>query len=295
MAKFIQSLANGLNLGSIYALTALGYTMVYGIIRMINFAHGDFIMVGGFTLFYLIPVMTTLGLPAWFSVFAAIIVCVFVGVFTEQVAYKPVRGQGSTTALITALGMSLVLENGALVLFGSAPRNVPPMFRLSEVKLGSVTIPGTTILTLVIGIVMMVLLTLFIKYTKIGKAMRAVPEDKIASTLVGINVNRIITITFAIGSGLAAVASMMYCTSYVSIKNELGITLGLKAFVAAVLGGIGSVPGAMIGGLLLGIIEIMVKVYMLPGTYEAVTYLLLIVVLLIKPTGLMGKNIREKV
>ena len=282
MAKFIQSLANGLNLGSIYALTALGYTMVYGIIRMINFAHGDFIMVGGFTLFYVIPVMLKLGLPAWFAVFAAIIVCVCVGVLTEQIAYKPVRGQGSTTALITALGMSLVLENGALVIFGSAPRNVPPMFDLPAVSFDSVTIPATTILTLVIGLVMMLLLTLFIKYTKLGKAMRAVPEDKI-------------TATFAIGSGLAAVASMMYTTSYVSIKNELGITLGLKAFVAAVLGGIGSVPGAMIGGLLLGIIEIMVKVYMLPGTYEAVTYLILIVVLLVRPTGLMGKKVSEKV
>ena len=285
MAKFIQSLANGLNLGSIYALTALGYTMVYGIIRMINFAHGDFIMVGGFTLFYVIPGMLKLGLPAWFAVFAAIIVCVCVGVLTEQIAYKPVRGQGSTTALITALGMSLVLENGALVIFGSAPRNVPPMFDL----------PAVSFLTLVIGLVMMLLLTLFIKHTKLGKAMRAVPEDKIASTLVGINVNKIITATFAIGSGLAAVASMMYTTSYVSIKNELGITLGLKAFVAAVLGGIGSVPGAMIGGLLLGIIEIMVKVYMLPGTYEAVTYLILIVVLLVRPTGLMGKKVSEKV
>ena len=295
MVKFIQSLANGLNLGSIYALTALGYTMVYGIIRMINFAHGDFIMVGGFTLFYTIPIMTRLGLPAWLSVIVAIVVCVGVGVLTEQIAYKPVRGQGSTTALITALGMSLVLENGALVLFGSAPRNVPPMINLPTIKLGNVEIPGTTVLTLVIGIVVMLALTLFIKYTKLGKAMRAVPEDKIASTLVGINVNKIITITFAIGSGLAAVASMMYTTSYVSIKNELGITLGLKAFVAAVLGGIGSVPGAMIGGLALGIIEILVKVYMLPGTYEAVTYLILILVLLIRPTGLMGKKVSEKV
>lgn len=295
MVKFIQSLANGLNLGSIYALTALGYTMVYGIIRMINFAHGDFIMVGGFTLFYTIPVMIKMGLPAWLAVFVAIIVCVLVGVMTEQIAYKPVRGQGSTTALITALGMSLVLENGALVLFGSSPRNVPPMFDLPAVNFGPVAIPATTIITLVIGIVVMLLLTFFIKYTKLGRAMRAVPEDKVASTLVGINVNKIITITFAIGSGLAAVASMMYTTSYVSIKNELGITLGLKAFVAAVLGGIGSVPGAMVGGLLLGIIEIMVKVYMLPGTYEAVTYLILILVLLVRPTGLMGKKISEKV
>jgi branched-chain amino acid transport system permease protein len=169
------------------------------------------------------------------------------------------------------------------------------MFDLPAVAVGDVTIPATTILTLVIGVAVMFLLTIFIKYTKLGKAMRAVPEDKIASTLVGINVNRIITITFAIGSGLAAVASMMYTTSYVSIKNELGITLGLKAFVAAVLGGIGSIPGAMIGGLLLGIVEIMVKVYMLPGTYEAVTYLILILVLLIKPSGLMGKKISEKV
>jgi branched-chain amino acid transport system permease protein len=269
--------------------------MVYGIIRMINFAHGDFIMVGGFTLFYTIPVMLKFGLPAWFAVFAAIIVCVFVGVMTEQIAYKPVRGQGSTTALITALGMSLVLENGALVLFGSSPRNVQPMFDLAPIVIGNVTIPATTLLTLVIGIVVMILLTLFIKHTKLGKAMRAVPEDKIASTLVGINVDKIITTTFAIGSGLAAVASMMYATSYVSIKNEMGITLGLKAFVAAVLGGIGSIPGAMLGGLLLGIIEIMVKVYMLPGTYEAVTYLILIMVLLVRPTGLMGKKISEKV
>lgn len=295
MVKFIQSLANGLNLGSIYALTALGYTMVYGIIRMINFAHGDFIMVGGFTLFYTIPVMQALGLPAWFAVFAAVIVCVFVGVLTEQIAYKPVRGQGSTTALITALGMSLVLENGALVLFGSSPRNVPPMFDLPAVRIGEISVSGQTLLTLGVGIAVMVLLTFFIKYTKLGKAMRAVPEDKTASTLVGIKVNRIITITFAIGSGLAAIASMMYTTSYISIKNELGITLGLKAFVAAVLGGIGSVPGAMVGGLLLGIIEIMVKVYMLPGAYEAVTYLILILVLLIRPAGLMGKAVNEKV
>jgi branched-chain amino acid transport system permease protein len=269
--------------------------MVYGIIRMINFAHGDFIMVGGFTLFYTIPVMKNLGMPLWLAVLAAIIVCVGVGVLTEQIAYKPVRGQGSTTALITALGMSLVLENGALVIFGSAPRNVPPMFSLPTIEIMGASIPGQTLLTLVIGFIVMAILSLFIKYTKLGKAMRAVPEDKVASTLVGINVNKIITITFAIGSGLAAVASMMYTTSYVSIKNELGITLGLKAFVAAVLGGIGSIPGAMIGGLLLGIVEILVKVYMLPGTYEAVTYLILIVVLLVRPTGLLGKAVSEKV
>ena len=295
MAKFIQSLANGLNLGSIYALTALGYTMVYGIIRMINFAHGDFIMVGGFTLFYVIPVMLKLGLPAWFAVFAAIIVCVCVGVLTEQIAYKPVRGQGSTTALITALGMSLVLENGALVIFGSAPRNVPPMFDLPAVSFGSVTIPATTILTLVIGLVMMLLLTLFIKHTKLGKAMRAVPEDKIASTLVGINVNKIITATFAIGSGLAAIAGVLLCSAYPSLTPYTGSMPGIKAFVAAVFGGIGSIPGALIGGILLGIIEIFGKAYISSQMADAIVFAVLIVVLLVKPAGLFGKNIQEKV
>ena len=295
MAKFIQSLANGLNLGSIYALTALGYTMVYGIIRMINFAHGDFIMVGGFTLFYVIPVMLKLGLPAWFAVFAAIIVCVCVGVLTEQIAYKPVRGQGSTTALITALGMSLVLENGALVIFGSAPRNVPPMFDLPAVSFGSVTIPATTILTLVIGLVMMLLLTLFIKYTKLGKAMRAVPEDKIASTLVGINVNKIITATFAIGSGLAAIAGVLLCSAYPSLTPYTGAMPGIKAFVAAVFGGIGSIPGAMIGGILLGIIENLSKAYISSQMADAIVFAVLIIVLLVRPTGILGKNIQEKV
>ena len=295
MAKFIQSLANGLNLGSIYALTALGYTMVYGIIRMINFAHGDFIMVGGFTLFYVIPVMLKLGLPAWFAVFAAIIVCVCVGVLTEQIAYKPVRGQGSTTALITALGMSLVLENGALVIFGSAPRNVPPMFDLPAVSFDSVTIPATTILTLVIGLVMMLLLTLFIKYTKLGKAMRAVPEDKIASTLVGINVNKIITATFAIGSGLAAIAGVLLCSAYPSLTPYTGAMPGIKAFVAAVFGGIGSIPGAMIGGILLGIIENLSKAYISSQMADAIVFAVLIIVLLVRPTGILGKNIQEKV
>lgn len=295
MSLFIQSLANGLNLGSIYALTALGYTMVYGIIRMINFAHGDFIMVGGFTLFYGIPLMQKLGVPSWLAVFLAIIICVSVGVFTEQVAYKPVRGHGSMTALITALGMSLILENGALVLFGSEPRNVPAMFDLPNVTVFGTTLPGKTLLTLAIGLIVMAVLSVFVQKTKLGKAMRAVPEDRTASILVGINVNKIITITFAIGSGLAAIASMMYTTSYISIKNELGISLGLKAFVAAILGGIGSIPGAMIGGLILGMIEIMVKVYLLPSWYEAITYGILILVLLFKPTGLLGKKISEKV
>ncbi|MDO4960513.1 MAG: branched-chain amino acid ABC transporter permease [Eubacteriales bacterium] len=295
MLLFLQSLANGLNLGSIYALTALGYTMVYGIIRMLNFAHGDFIMVGGFTLFYTVPLMDSLGIPKPFAIIIAVIVCVTVGVATEQIAYKPVRGHGSMTALITALGMSLILENLALVLFGTTPRNVAAMFDLPNITFGSISLPGKTLLTLGIGIVTMVLLMIFVQKTSIGKSMRAVPEDRTASTLVGINVDRVITITFAIGSGLAAIASMMYVTSYVSIKNELGIALGLKAFVAAILGGIGSIPGAMIGGLLLGLIEIFVKVYLFPAWYEAITYGLLIVVLLVRPAGLLGRKDNEKV
>ena len=295
MLLFLQSLTNGLNLGSIYALTALGYTMVYGIIRMINFAHGDFIMIGGFTLFYTVPFMDNLGIPKPLAVIVAILVCVAVGVLTEQIAYKPVRGHGSMTALITALGMSLFLENLALVLFGTTPRNVPAMFDLPNITIGSISLQGKTLMTLSIGIITMIALMIFVQKTTIGKAMRAVPEDRIASALVGINVNRVITITFALGSGLAAIASVMYVTSYVSIKNELGISLGLKAFAAAILGGIGSIPGAMIGGLLLGLIEIFVKVYLFPSWYEAITYGLLILVLLIKPTGLLGRKDNEKV
>ena len=275
---FFQSLINGLNQGAIYALIALGYTMVYGIIRMINFAHGDFIMIGAYTLFYTIPLMINAGMPAWLSVIVAIAVCALVGVLVETFAYRPVRKAGPMSALITALAMSIFLENLAMVLFGAKPHNVQAIFSLP----------------IAIGLGIMIALQLFVKKTKLGKAMRAVPQDKDASTLVGINVNKIITTTFAIGSGLAAVAALMYCATYPRVTNDMGSMMGMKAFIAAVLGGMGIIPGAMLGGILIGLIEIFVKLFA-PGWYEAVTYGTLIVILLVKPSGILGKNVGEKV
>ena len=280
---FFQSLINGLNQGAIYALIALGYTMVYGIIRMINFTHGDFIMIGAYTLFYTIPLMINAGMPAWLSVIVAIAVCALVGVLVETFAYRPVRKAGPMSALITALAMSIFLENLAMVLFGAKPHNVQAIFTLLNV-----------LLTIAIGLGIMIALQLFVKKTKLGKAMRAVPQDKDASTLVGINVNKIITTTFAIGSGLAAVAALMYCATYPRVTNDMGSMMGMKAFIAAVLGGIGIIPGAMLGGILIGLIEIFVKLFA-PGWYEAVTYGTLIVILLVKPSGILGKNVGEKV
>lgn len=291
---FFQSLINGLNQGAIYALIALGYTMVYGIIRMINFAHGDFIMIGAYTLFYTIPLMIHAGMPAWISVFLAVVICAAVGVLVEVIAYKPVRRAGSMSALITALAMSLFLENLAMVLFGAKPHNVQKIFDLPSVNVMGVALPLNVILTIGIGVVMMAGLQIFIKSTKMGKAMRAVPQDRDASILAGINVNKVITMTFAIGSALAAVAALMYCAKYPRVTNDMGSMMGLKAFIAAVLGGIGIIPGAMLGGILVGLIEIFVKLFA-PGWYEAITYAILIVILLVKPSGILGRNVGEKV
>ena len=273
--SFISYLINGISLGSIYAIIALGYTMVYGIIRMINFAHGDFIMIGAYTLFYTIPLMVDAGMPAWMAVIVAVAVCALV-------------------ALITALAMSIFLENLAMVLFGAKPHNVQAIFSLPTITVGGVSLPLNVLLTIGIGVAMMLCMQLFVKKTKLGKAMRAVPQDKDASTLVGINVNKIITLTFAIGSGLAAVAALMYCSTYPRVTTDMGSMMGMKAFIAAVLGGIGIIPGAMIGGILVGLIEIFVKLFA-PGWYEAVTYGTLIVILLVKPAGILGKNTGEKV
>ena len=291
---FIQSLINGLNQGAIYALIALGYTMVYGIIRMINFAHGDFIMIGSYTLFYTIPLMINAGMPPWLSVLLAIVICAGTGVVVEVVAYKPVRKAGAMSALITALAMSLFLENLAMVLFGAKPRNVQKIFDLPSVSVFGTSLPLNVVLTIGIGIFMMAALQLFIKKTRMGKAMRAVPQDRDASVLAGINVNKVITVTFAIGSGLAAVAALMYCAKYPRVTNDMGSMMGLKAFIAAVLGGIGVIPGAMLGGILVGLIEIFVKLFA-PGWYEAITYAILIIILLVKPSGILGKNAGEKV
>ena len=292
--SFISYLVTGISLGSVYAIIALGYTMVYGIAKMLNFAHGDVIMIGGYVVFVSV---SNLGINPYVAILISMAVCTVFGVVVEKVAYKPLRNASPLAVLITAIGVSYLLQNVALLIFGSDTKAFTSVVTMKNITLfdGQLIIPGVAVVTVLACIVIMIGLSLFIKKTKAGRAMVAVSEDKGAAQLMGINVNGTISLTFAIGSGLAAVASMMYTTSYVSIKNELGITLGLKAFVAAVLGGIGSVPGAMIGGLLLGIIEIMVKVYMLPGTYEAVTYLILIVVLLVRPTGLMGKKVSEKV
>lgn len=305
MSEFIQQSINGLRMGSVYALIALGYTMVYGIIRLINFAHGDFIMVGAYTMIFAIPVAISFGAPAWVTVVAAIIIASAVGVATEAIAYRPVRAKGTRmSALITAIAMSLFLENLAQVLFTSNPRVIKAsIFDLSGVQIGSVKIDGNTIATIVIAAVVMVALQLFIHKTRMGRAMRAVSEDKQASILMGINVNRTITATFAIGSALAAVAALMYCAQYPSVMPTMGSMLGLKAFVAAVLGGIGIMPGAMLGGLAIGLVESLSKAYSASLTggiitsafSDAVVFAILIVVLLVKPAGILGKNVGEKV
>lgn len=300
LTLFLQQIINGLRVGSVYALVALGYTMVYGIIRLINFAHGDFIMVGAYALFFAVPPLVIANMPAWLSVFAAILACAVTGVLVEKLAYSPVRARGNNmSALITAIAMSLFLENSAQTVLGASPKQVDTIFSLGKLW----GISGNTLLTIFIGIVMMVALSFFVKYTKTGQAMRAVSEDKSASLLMGINVNRTITITFGIGAGLAAVASLMYIVQYNQVTNLMGYMLGLKAFVAAVLGGIGSIPGAMIGGLVIGIVESLSKAYissltggMITSAFsDAIVFGILILVLLVKPTGLIGEKTGEKV
>jgi branched-chain amino acid transport system permease protein len=297
---FAQQVINGLRVGSIYALIALGYTMVYGIIRLINFAHGDFIMVGGYTLVYTIPLMVNIGMPAWSAVVIAALVCAATGVLVERLAYSPVRKRGNKmSTLITAISMSLLLQNLAQILFGANPKQVGTIFSLPNI-LG---FSGNTIITIIIGVVVMLSLTLYVNHATGGKAMRAVSEDKEAAILMGININRTITTTFIIGSSLAAVAALMYCAQYPSVTTTMGSLLGLKAFIAAVLGGIGSIPGAMLGGIVIGLVESLSKAYSATLTgglitsafSDAIVFAILIGVLLIKPAGILGKNVGEKV
>lgn len=288
----IEQFINGLNLGSIYALMALGYTMVYGIAKMLNFAHGDIIMVGA----YSISVATTnLGLSPALSVLISMLVCTVLGVVIEKVAYKPLRLASPLTVLITAIGVSYLLQSVALLIFGSKSQRVASVINVDPVTIGGITLTGESIVTLGATIVIMILLVLFINKTKVGKAMLAVSEDRGAAELMGINVNNTISLTFAIGSFLAAVAGALFVSSYGFVDPYTGALPGIKAFVAAVLGGIGSVPGAMLGGILLGIIESLSKAYISTQLSDAIVFGVLILVLLFKPSGLLGKQRVTKV
>lgn len=290
--KIIQQLINGLHVGSIYALIALGYTMVYGIVKLINFAHGDIIMVGAFVAFVSVGV---LHMPIWAVVLLSVIFCALAGVLIERVAYKPLRGAPRISSLITAIGVSLALENGFQLIFGPDPKPFPKLISSSLLSIGEVQINRITIFTLTLSILLMIALEAFIKKTKIGKAMRAVSEDTGAAQLMGINVNTTISITFAIGSALGAVGGILYSIAYPQIEPYMGMMPGLKAFVAAVLGGIGIIPGAMLGGFMMGIAESFTKGFISTRWSDAVVFGILIVVLLVKPSGILGKNVREKV
>ena len=292
--SFLSYLINGISLGSIYAIIALGYTMVYGIARMLNFAHGDIIMVGGFAIFTMV---STLGLPAPLGILTAVVICTVLGVTIERVAYKPLRGASSLAVLITAIGVSYLLQNLALLIFGSNARQFTSVVTVPGLKLagGALSISGETIVTILSCIVIMVCLTQFINRTKVGQAMLAVSEDQGAATLMGIDVNRTIAITFAIGSALAAIAGALLFSAYPSLTPYTGSMPGIKAFVAAVFGGIGSIPGALIGGVLLGVIENLSKAYISSQLSDAIVFSVLIIVLLVRPTGILGKKIMEKV
>ena len=289
--EFIETLISGLSMGSTYAMIALGYTMVYGIAKMLNFAHGDIIMVGGYMIFV---TLTATGNPI-LGLVAAVAFCMLLGITIEKVAYKPLRGASPLAVLITAIGMSYLLQSTAQMIFGSAPKMVI-VADFGNLELGGLIIPVYTLITLGCSLVIMVVLSLFIKYTKVGRAMIAVSEDKGAAQLMGINVNRIITITFAIGSALAAFAGFFMLMKSPSLSNTLGAMPGIKAFTAAVIGGIGSIPGAMVGGVLMGVVEAFsLNVPAIAPYTDAIEFLILIVILLVKPTGILGKVRREKV
>lgn len=293
--SFISYLVNGLSLGSVYAIIALGYTMVYGIAKMLNFAHGDIIMVGAYVA---LLSMTQAGMPPAAAVLAAAVVCTVLGVVIERIAYKPLRNASSSLAvLITAIGVSYLLQNLALLIFGANPQTFSSVITWKGITLaeGLLSISGVTIVTIAVCIVIMIALVTFVQKTKPGQAMRAVSEDKGAAQLMGINVNGTIALTFAIGSALAAIAGVLLCSAYPSLTPYTGAMPGIKAFVAAVFGGIGSIQGAFIGGLLLGIIEILGRAYISSQMADALVFAVLIIVLLVKPTGLLGKQIQEKV
>ncbi len=289
--EFIETLLNGLSAGGTYAMIALGYTMVYGIAKMLNFAHGDIIMVGGYVIFV---TMTTIGHPL-IGLLAAVVFCVLLGITIEKIAYKPLRGASPLAVLITAIGVSYMLQSTAQIIFGSSPKMVI-IAELGNIMIGELKVPVYTIVTLVCSFAIMIVLSLFVKYTRIGRAMIAVSEDKGAAQLMGINVNGIIMITFAIGSALAAFAGLFMLLKSPSLSNTLGAMPGIKAFTAAVIGGIGSIPGAMIGGILMGVVEaVSFKISAIAPYTDAIEFLILIIILLVRPSGILGKKRREKV
>ena len=288
-----EQLLNGLRTGSIYALIALGYTMVYGIAKMINFAHGDIIMVGAYLLY--IFGAGILGLPVWLTIILSILACAALGICTEKIAYKPLRNAPPLAVLITAIGVSYFLQNFMQIVMGATPIPFASVISVPGVQLGSIHVSGITLVTLGVTIVCMVALLLFISKTKTGAAMRAVSEDRGAAELMGINANRTISLTFAIGSALAAVAGLLFICQYQSLQPTLGALPGIKAFVAAVLGGIGSIPGAILGGIILGLIESLAKAYISTQLADAISFSALVLVLLLRPAGIMGKIKNEKV
>ena len=292
--SFISYLVNGISLGSVYAIIALGYTMVYGIAKMLNFAHGDVIMIGGYVIF---TAVSSFGVHPLTAVFISMIACTILGMAIEKIAYKPLRNASPLAVLITAIGVSYLLQNIALLFFGADSKSFTSVVSVKKLSLadGKLVISGETIVTIVVCIVIMIGLMLFIKKTKAGRAMIAVSEDKGAAQLMGVNVNATIALTFAIGSSLAAIAGALLCSAYPTLTPYTGSMPGIKAFVAAVFGGIGSIPGAFIGGILLGVIEIFGKAYISSQMADAIVFGVLIVVLLVKPTGILGKNIQEKV
>ena len=294
MMSFISYLINGISLGSVYAIIALGYTMVYGIAKMLNFAHGDVILIGGFVVF---TTVSGLGLPPILGILISVVVCTVLGVTIERVAYKPLRMASPLAVLITAIGVSYLLQNVALLLFGANPKSFTSVVPVPPIKLmdGQLTITGETLVTIISCVIIMIGLTTFVKKTKAGQAMLAVSEDKGAAQLMGINVNGTIALTFAIGSALAAIAGVLLCSAYPTLTPYTGSMPGIKAFVAAVFGGIGSIPGAFIGGILLGVIENLSKAYISSQMADAIVFSVLIIVLLVRPTGILGKKINEKV
>lgn len=291
---FITNLINGVSLGSIYAVIALGYTMVYGIAKMLNFAHGDVIMVGAYIVFAL---TSYAGVNPYLALVISMAACTLLGMAIERFAYKPLRGVSPLAVLITAIGVSYFLQNMALLIFGSQAKSFTSIVNLPALTLagGKITISAETIVTIIVSLIIMVSLTLFVNKTKPGRAMLAVSEDKGAAQLMGVNVNATISLTFAIGSGLAAVAGVLLCSAYPTLSSQTGAMPGIKAFVAAVLGGIGSIPGAVIGGVLIGVIEILSRSYISSQMADAIVFAVLIIVLLVKPTGILGKKYIEKV